>query len=235
VKAALPEAALAFPRKISPSGLIRKRTPPVQADIDALDHAPVRSSIFENEATRYGGWWHALLEMIEWNAVPGDWDAKFEAALAAVSQQERARAEWKLLHAHVSGAGDFRKHLGAQRFVAHAEVPFSLKLDPTTALEGVIDLVLIDPKNQRALVLDWKTNQVTPDESGSLLAKYRPQLAAYREAVRRITGLAVDAALYSTATGKLLTYDEATLTTEWLRLAELPGNQLRTEVAPDDI
>jgi ATP-dependent helicase/nuclease subunit A len=234
VKASPREAALQFPRKVSPSGLIRKATASGEADVEELNRAPVFASLFENEATRYGGWWHSLLETIDWNGDPAEWDANFAVALPGLSQDERARDEWKLLRAHLSGSEDFRKRLGADSFLAHAEVPFSLKLDSTLALEGVIDLVLINPAAGRALVLDWKTNQMQPNETASLLAKYRPQLAAYREAVRRITGLKVEAALYSTASGKLLIYGDDALTAEWSRLARLPAGEIGREVAPDN-
>lgn len=229
------EPAASFPRKISPSTLSAKVTPPSDADPRELDRTPVLASIFDNEATRYGGWWHHLVQTIAWNSDPADWEPKFQAAVAQLLERDRAAAEWKLLLTHVSGREDFRKLLGPDPVVAHAEVPFSLKLNPLAALEGIIDLVLINPTERRALVVDWKTNRVEPKDTGSLRGKYRSQLAAYWKAVGELTSFDVGAGLYSTATGRLLMFEDAELEAEWARLAQLPAGQLGTEVAPDDI
>jgi hypothetical protein len=52
--------------------------------------------------------------------------------------------------------------------------------------------------------------------------------------VGEITGFDVQAAIYSTATGRLLVYDETELADEWMRLATLSPDKLRVEVSPDD-
>jgi hypothetical protein len=51
---------------------------------------------------------------------------------------------------------------------------------------------------------------------------YRPQIAAYWKAVTEMTRQTVAAGIYSTATGKVIAYDEKELATEWERLENLP-------------
>ena len=117
---------------------------------------------------------------------------------------------------------------------AHAEFPFAWSMNKQGAIEGVIDLLLIDEAAGKCLLLDWKTNRIAKGGEEALRAHYRPQIAAYWKAVREITRLEVEAGLYSTSTGKLLMFKASDLETEWARLAQLPPNQLRMEVAPED-
>ena len=115
---------------------------------------------------------------------------------------------------------------------AHREFLFSWKVNDRAVLEGVIDLLVIDEAVDRCLLLDWKTNQSDVDK---LRARYLPQLAAYWKAVSEITGLQIQAGLYSTALGKLLIYEESELTHEWARLATLSSAELRSEMAANEI
>jgi len=91
-------------------------------------------------------------------------------------------------------------------------------------IEGVIDLAFFQRSNASAaptdkcLILDWKTDRVPPDNTETLHARYRPQLAAYWKAVSEITKLDVEAAIYSTAAGALVRYKTDDLAREWARL-----------------
>jgi hypothetical protein len=92
---------------------------------------------------------------------------------------------------------------------------------------------MIDAKAGRCLLLDWKTNDVSPSDVEILRETYRPQLAAYWTAVTKITGLNVQAGLFSTALGRFLLYSAEELQMEWRRLEELPPAQLENEIRPD--
>jgi len=59
-----------------------------------------------------------------------------------------------------------------------------------------------------------------------LRAFCRPQIAAYWKAVAEMTKEPVSAAIYSTATGKLIVYDHHELAHEWERLRDLPPDGL---------
>jgi hypothetical protein len=100
-------------------------------------------------------------------------------------------------------------------------------------LEGLVDSIMIDRKAARCLLLDWKTNDVSPSDAGIFRARYRPQLAAYWKAVGEITRLEVEAGLFSTALGRLLLYSAEELQTEWYRLEGLPPAQLEDGIRPD--
>jgi hypothetical protein len=96
---------------------------------------------------------------------------------------------------------------------------------------------MIDRNAGRCLLLDWKTNNVSPGEAEIFRARYRPQLAAYWKVVGEITGLEVDAGLFSTALGRLLLFPKDELREEWRRLEQLPPAQFEEETrsdAPDD-
>ncbi len=71
----------------------------------------------------------------------------------------------------------------------HAEVPFAVRLAPTsdapaTILHGVVDLVYRTSDGWR--IIDYKTDQAAADE-GVLLERYRVQLAQYGSAWERVS------------------------------------------------
>jgi hypothetical protein len=55
-----------------------------------------------------------------------------------------------------------------------------------------------------------------------LQERYKPQIAAYWKAVGEITGYAVEAGIFATATGEFMPYPAGELATEWERLRALP-------------
>lgn len=59
-------------------------------------------------------------------------------------------------------------------------------------LSGTFDRVMIEP--HRATILDFKTDKVTtPEDFAARVNGYRPQLQTYREVIRRMTGLPLEA------------------------------------------
>jgi hypothetical protein len=54
-----------------------------------------------------------------------------------------------------------------------------------------------------------------------LRAQYRPQIAAYWKAISEMTGMPAEAGIYSTATGKFISYEIEELEREWERLRNL--------------
>ena len=96
-------------------------------------------------------------------------------------------------------------------------------------MEGVVDLAFFDPDKKKWYILDWKTNRIATDKIDVLKEIYRPQMAAYWQAIRSLTNALVSAAIYSTATGQFIAYDRDELTREWERLCDLPQDGL---VAP---
>jgi ATP-dependent exoDNAse (exonuclease V) beta subunit len=100
-----------------------------------------------------------------------------------------------------------------------------------SCVEGVIDLLLVDPATGQALLIDWKTNRIGKGEQEQLRLRYRPQIAAYWKAVGEITGYEVEAGIFATATGKFIPYSTKELEAEWERLRALPADQLSSVAA----
>ena len=98
------------------------------------------------------------------------------------------------------------------------EMPFFWKMNHK-CLEGIIDMASFNQKANAVFILDWKTNRVPADKIGVLRELYRSQMAAYWRAVLQLTNARVSAAIYSTATGQLVIYDDAELSEEWRRLS----------------
>jgi ATP-dependent exoDNAse (exonuclease V) beta subunit len=227
--------AAAFVHKINPSAyeaeVIRAaegeegRSP----DVSSAPHARSRA---DSPATLYGRWWHALFEAMRWRDGLGPADRLFQERQVTSPDPLRSANEWKLAR-NLFNDRTLASYLRDESMQTHAEFPFSWSMNSNAAMEGVIDLLLIDSAARRCLVLDWKTNRIAADEERHLIERYRPQLAAYWKAVAEITGFAVEAALYSTATGKLLSYPPNEIAAEWSRLAGLPTDELRDLVAPN--
>jgi ATP-dependent exoDNAse (exonuclease V) beta subunit len=73
-------------------------------------------------------------------------------------------------------------------------------------VEGVIDLAVWDPAARRWLIIDWKTNEVNHESAESeLRSLYTPQVLAYADALRALSGAPVDPLIYSTAAGLWIT------------------------------
>src|SRR5256714_12185022 len=83
------------------------------------------------------------------------------------------------------------------------------------SMEGIVDLALFNQKANEVFILDWKTNRIAAEKIDILRDLYRPQMAAYWQAISSLTNARVTAAIYSTATGHLLIYDASGLATEW--------------------
>ena len=219
-----------FVRKMNPSGFEEISTLREGIARAEVVSPSMRAGTLDNTATRYGRWWHQLLQRLPWNDESA-WDEMLNAALSNVADRQRAEKEWQLFLAHISGTEDFRRRFASRQFEARSEVPFLLKLKPLLALEGIIDLALIDAQAKRALIIDWKTNRIGRGEVAALRERYRPQIAAYWKAMMEITGFAVEAALYSTSTGSTLFYEKDDLEREWRRLEQMPLDSAVNEIS----
>ena len=205
------------------------RITPSAFDAD-ISETPLPRSRLDNPATLYGRWWHQLLQRLPWKEEDA-WDAMFQAALSTRPTAPALKNRWKLFCAHISGTEDFRKRFAADELLTRTEIPFLLKIKPSLALEGIIDLALIDSQKKTALIIDWKTNRISSAEIEKLRARYRSQIAAYWKAMMQITGYKVEAGLYSTATGLTSFYQIDELEQEWRRLETLPPEVAEQEVS----
>jgi ATP-dependent helicase/nuclease subunit A len=250
-KAVAIQNASVFVRKLNPSGLPSEES----AALEEIRYAPSQSPRSElatgrvrpiggpngrlsktSPALRYGLWWHDFIQRLNWNENPDSWNAVFEEYRKTSPDPARSLREWKLLRAHLSRADNFRIAF-SENDLSHSEMPFFWRVDNNRCLEGVIDLAFFQRSNASAartgkcLILDWKTDRVPPDNTETLHARYRPQLAAYWKAVSEIAKLDIEAAIYSTAAGALVRYKTDELAREWSRLEKLPPDQFDVEVA----
>jgi ATP-dependent exoDNAse (exonuclease V) beta subunit len=239
-KAIAVQNASVFVRKLNPSGLPSEES----AALEETRYAPSTSPRSASPALRYGLWWHDFIQKIPWSCSHGaqspcaptergDYNEIFERSVASSPDPARSLREWKLLLAHLSEPETFRRQFEDDKSIVHAEMPFFFKVDNDRCIEGVIDLAFFERNKGKCLILDWKTDRVPPDNTETLHARYRPQLAAYWKAVSEITKLEVEAAIYSTAAGALVRYKTDELEKEWSRLEKLPPDQFDVEVAKE--
>jgi len=178
----------------------------------------LRPPRIDNPATRYGVWWHDFAEQIEWRS-----DAKRQEEILARNimtspDMARSKREWNLLQTQIGSTGEFADHLHKAVSVRQ-EMPFFWSLTGigrAKSLEGIVDLALFNEKG--VFILDWKTNRISAEKIESLRDLYRPQMAAYCQAISNLTDARVTAAIYSTATGRLIVYTDDELGDEWERL-----------------
>jgi ATP-dependent exoDNAse (exonuclease V) beta subunit len=241
-KAVAIQNATVFVRKLNPSDLPSEES----AALEEIRYAPSPSPRSESDrqlsrtspALRYGLWWHDFIQRVPWNQDPDLWNWVFDKQKSISPDPARSLREWKLLLAHLSEPENFRRHFDGDKSIVHTEMPFFWKLDGPSrpggkCLEGVIDLAFFQQHNGKCLILDWKTDRVPPDDTETLHARYRPQLAAYWKAVTHMTGASVDAGIYSTATGQFIGYDPDELAREWETLSTLPPDKIAAEIAVD--
>jgi ATP-dependent helicase/nuclease subunit A len=209
---------------------VRKFTP---SALDAEGPVEVRmNSRLGNRATLYGRWWHDFIQRVPWLRETTLWEEIFTSALLNSPDAARSKREWKSLREHIATLSDFVSNWANRTPIVRAEMPFLWRMDDRRCLEGIIDLAFFDSTNNQWLILDWKTNRVEKIES--LRTQYRPQLAAYREVVNKMTDHDVAATIYSTDKGQFLRYEAEELDNEWARLKKLPPNKLFGELSDAD-
>ena len=220
--------ASAFIRKQNPSGYEEIAEPPPESAFRRT--TPPARSTADNAATLYGSWWHTLFQHFPWTSGPQQWQTAFAAVRSSSPNPDRSAREWKLF-AKASPAFALAEYLARPAIVTHTELPFLWRMNDRSCVEGVIDLLLVDPAAGRALLIDWKTNRITPAEAENLQQRYRPQIAAYWKAVSEITGYEVEAGIFATATGEFIPYSPNELEAEWARLRAMPPDQLSSGAA----
>jgi ATP-dependent exoDNAse (exonuclease V) beta subunit len=222
------ERAGEFMRKQNPSGYEEPADPP-NATAMAQTPRPLPRSTADTPATLYGSWWHTLFEHFPWKADPSRWQEAFDALQPSSPDHERSAREWLQLRTTLAEtpAAQFLRRPGT---IVHTEFPFLWRIDERSCLEGVIDLLAVDPAEKHCLLLDWKTNRLTSGEEDELRARYLSQLAAYRKAIGEMTQFDVEAALFSTSLGRLLIYKDEELAAEWARLRRLGSDELSAAI-----
>lgn len=215
--------ACAFVQTVNPSGLPREEI----GETDGWSENLKTPAAF-SPALRYGVWWHQFMQQLPWDSDGKSWKEIFERNKTASPDAARSKREWELLEKLLAADLDFRRRIA--RDIVHKEMPILWRIDETRCLEGIVDLALFQADAKKVFILDWKTNRIAPDKIDSLRARYRPQMTAYWKAIQDMTSHSTKAAIYSTATGLLIVYDQDELTKEWDRLRQLPPNEFATKL-----
>jgi ATP-dependent exoDNAse (exonuclease V) beta subunit len=217
-----------FIRKHNPSDYEELPEPQLES-VDRRTALRARS-LADNAATLYGSWWHTLFQYFPWAADSSRWQTAFDTLQLSSPDPTRSGREWKLFTsaAPTSALGKFLARPG---IIRHTEFPFLWRVNERTCVEGMIDLLLVDPAAGHALLIDWKTNHIKTGGADKLRERYKPQIAAYWKAVREITKLEVEAGIFATAIGEFMAYDATELEAEWERLRSLPQDRLNAEIA----
>jgi ATP-dependent exoDNAse (exonuclease V) beta subunit len=183
----------------------------------------------DSPATRYGVWWHEVAEQAIWTSDVSALDDFFEIRRPMSPDAARSKRDWQLLRQHLLSEVSFRGQI-ARNAISRTEMPFLWRIDPVNSLEGVVDLALIEPEKNTCRIVDWKTNRIAAGDIDELRTQYRAQIAAYWKAITKMTGMSVDAGIYSTSTGQFIAYERGELAREWQRLSQLPLSRLVGEI-----
>lgn len=212
-----------FVRKFNPSAY----DPQLAVAFEEPSGRPVRAkSTPDTPATLYGGWWHSFFQRMQWRDGIEAAGTLFEQLLPMSPDKRRATAEWKLVRHGLASVSILKQFLSSANALVHSEFPFAWSNGPNAVVEGLIDLLIIEPAGRRCLLVDWKTNRIENGGEEQLRQRYRPQIAAYWKAVGEITKYDVEAGIFATATGMFASYESAELEAEWERLSALPTEQL---------
>jgi ATP-dependent exoDNAse (exonuclease V) beta subunit len=208
-----------FVHKFNPSGYDKEIfSVPADGMNENAWSISVGGSTTDTPATLYGRWWHDFIQRISWHD-ESSWRQIFEEHQVKSPAATRSANEWELFLQCLKNNPGFSELLTRTESLTHLEIPFFWRMDESRCLEGIVDLALFDREAGKWLILDWKTNRIAPDEIETLRAQYQPQVAAYWKAITEMTGAAAEAAIYSTATGKLVKYETNELEDEWERLS----------------
>lgn len=224
------ERAASFVQKFNPSGYDEEVIRPTDVINEQAPWIAAARSAADTPATLYGRWWHELMQRISWHD-EASWKETFDEQQKRSPAEKRSADEWERFLQCVKDNADFSGLLSRGEVLVHPEMPFLWRMDESRCLEGIVDLGLFDPKEKKWFILDWKTNRIAPGKIDILRGQYLPQIASYWKATTEMTGAEVEAGIYSTATGELVTYNRDKLSQEWERLGNLPLKNLAAQIA----
>ena len=170
------------------------------ASPSALAETTVASALRlpNDEALDRGAALHAMFEQIEWIE---DWQPN-EAVLKSIAQriaprrlskwaQQQVRTFFQLVEKPALRKLLSRRGRDPEQLKLFREHPF-VRINNSAVQRGFIDRLeveIADGQPKSAIVLDFKTDDINPDQAQATAEKYRPQLAVYREAAASLLGL----------------------------------------------
>jgi ATP-dependent helicase/nuclease subunit A len=140
--------------------------------------------------TRLGRAVHAAIQSLAYDADTRTIEAFARAQAVAEGIPHRAAEVAGLVRAALESEAAGRARAAAR---ALREAPFALRLDGLV-LEGFIDLLIEGPDGLE--IVDWKTDQITPEEVEARLDSYRLQAGLYALGIQAATDLPVSRITY---------------------------------------
>jgi ATP-dependent helicase/nuclease subunit A len=160
----------------------------------AREAAEPRTAATGAEATHaaaFGTLVHRLFELADFT------DTKTLAKLAAVEARGAGLSEDDAKQAAEITAEALKLPLFQDRILPsseiHREVPFTVQLEDSLA-EGAVDLLFLE--DGEWVIVDFKTDRVTPSEAEAKVLKYKPQAAIYATAMQAALGARVKEVIF---------------------------------------
>src|SRR6516164_9633450 len=88
----------------------------------------------------------------------------FEKELPTSPEKKAAVKDWNATRQNLFSDVTIARFLASDETLFHAEFPFSWRRNDRSVLEGLIDSIMTNRKAGRCLLLDWKTNDVSPSD-----------------------------------------------------------------------
>jgi ATP-dependent exoDNAse (exonuclease V) beta subunit len=152
----------------------------------------------------YGTWWHRTMEYFPWEE-PASHSTYLSRMAARSPDPARAARELNLL-----SCSDWYKNLNFNNLQFLREWPFEEQSsDGSRPIRSIVDLILWNGKTLE--IVDWKTEQLTPEGISYALAAHGPQLVRYCSFFRR-RGFSISAGIYFSSLGQLIPFPLGTAT-----------------------
>lgn len=198
-----PGPAPDLPKRILPHQLASDNVRAYLHEAGSDGPNPVRDA---PDPLEYGVWWHETVERLPWETPAEELEAYGAAAVRRASELgfgARAREEWDRFL-----ASEPYQKLREARWTRLAEAGILAPFREGEWIDGVVDLIVHDPKSNEVWIVDWKTNRKGRAEGDSdLLARlvetYAGQLVAYGScATPFFPGCRISLWVYSTVAGQ---------------------------------
>ncbi len=172
--------AKAHPKKVVPSKSVASQE---------FSSSPSTPSL----GTDYGLWWHAMMQAVLMKK-RDCWPKSFHDFIASCPSPNHGTHEIELFL-----RSNLYKTLQDQSWILQTEVPILGMIDDSTCIEGVLDLLVHNPKTLETIIVDWKTERIS--DINTLIATYPPQLQLYKSFARKHFPTPTKTLLYSTQWG----------------------------------
>lgn len=148
----------------------------------------------------YGNWFHETLHFFPWKNAE-KWTIYLDQALLNCPEPERGKRELQLFR-----DSEIPQELSKAEWKTFSEYEFFENSNNRT-YNGIIDILCINRNSSHALIIDWKTEQISENDIDYTKNKYRAQLASYQRFCENYFHLTTQTKIYFSALGKLVNLD----------------------------